>query len=91
MRQYGKAPVHAIEPKIDLPAGFSVSTYDDAERAVRLITVSHRGRSVTMGVDLMGLDVAEAQRRAVEHLVVVLDADRKRTLDENLDAFCDTK
>jgi hypothetical protein len=62
---------------IDSPDGFSVSTHDDAERAVQIVTVTHRGRSASMGVDLMGLDVVDAQQRAVEHLVAVLDADRR--------------
>jgi hypothetical protein len=74
-----------------LPEGFAVSTHDDAERAVRIVTVTHRGRSASMGVDLLGLDVAEAQRCAIANLVATLNADRQRTLDENLDAFCDTK
>jgi hypothetical protein len=57
-----------------LPAGFTVDFHDEMDRDMptRLVAVNHRGRTLAIGVRLLGLDVAEAQRCAVANLVAVL-------------------
>jgi hypothetical protein len=59
-----------------LPEGFTVDFHDDMDRddPMRLVAVNHRGRTLAMGISLLGLDVAEAQRCAVANLVAVLAA-----------------